>query len=164
MPTRGAPRSNSVKLNLPASLAARWLVRLPPFHGRHRPARAGNLNGHLDLDDRHTDVAIWLGSANWPGLRAERLLDLEAFPVCSAAFLVGNAVPSAPTELVQFLCWGSEDGRIYGRTGFATPTSHRTTRVRREFDDLRLLYRAAACGLGAPLDCPFRLAKGYYIV
>jgi LysR family glycine cleavage system transcriptional activator len=183
---RGAPRSNSVKVNLPASFAASWLVpRLPTFHSRHRGIQLEleSLNRHVDLDDHDTDIAIWLGSGNWPGLRAERLLDLEAFPVCSAAFLIGNAVPRTPIELVQLPLLGIRGRPDLWSDWFRNAGLTPTVRVRQEFDNLHLLYSAAACGLGValginvvvqpyldggqlvrPLDCQFRLAKGYYIV
>jgi LysR family glycine cleavage system transcriptional activator len=184
---RGASRRNSVKVGLPASLAANWLVhRLGRFHCRHQGIQVEfeSTNGSSELDGR-ADLAIWLGTGNWPGLRSERLLDVEAYPVCSAEFLANHASRAGlrnSVDLEKFPLLGIADypdlWSELRATGAAT-----YGRVRHSFDDLHLLYRAAAAGLGiAPgLDVivePYlgsaqlvrasnhwcKLTKGYYVV
>jgi LysR family glycine cleavage system transcriptional activator len=84
-----ARRAQSLTVSLPASLAANWLVpRLPAFHASHRDIQIElrSMNGHADLDGSDADLAIWPGPGSWSGLRAERLLDMDAYPVCGAEF------------------------------------------------------------------------------
>jgi LysR family glycine cleavage system transcriptional activator len=89
---RGEPRGRSLTVNLPASLAANWLVpRLRGFHASHSDIEVElrSMNGHTDLGSE-ADLAIWPGPGNWPGLRAERLLEMDAYPVCGADFRAGH--------------------------------------------------------------------------
>lgn len=183
---RGASRGNSVKVGLPASLAANWLVpRLERFHCRHQGIQVEfeSTNGSSQLDESEADLAIWLGTGNWPGLRAERLLDVEAYPVCSAEFLASHAGLRTPADLGKFPLLGiAEYPDLWTEWLRAAGTAKRG-RVRYSFDDFHLLYRAAAAGFGVALGLdvivqPYlgaaqlvrpsnvwcKLTKGYYVV
>lgn len=77
---RGHSHGHSLKVSLPASLAANWLVpRLPSFHAEHRGIQIElqSMNGCADLDASEADLAVWPGTGDWPGLRAQRLLDMD---------------------------------------------------------------------------------------
>jgi LysR family glycine cleavage system transcriptional activator len=183
---RGEARGRSLTVSLPASLAANWLVpRLPGFHASHRDVQVElrSMNGHEDLDGSEADLAIWPGPGSWPGLRAERLLDMDAYPVCGAEFLARHPELTSARELAacpllgiagqpeQWPAWL----RAVGVAGAA--------RVEHAFDNYHLLYRAAETGLGValgvdvivrpyldhgqlvrPFDASVRLSKGYYVV
>jgi LysR family glycine cleavage system transcriptional activator len=79
-----------LNLSVPSEFLQRWLLpRLGEFTRRHpeievrfAPARAA-----LDFERDDFHAAILYGSGQWPGLRAERLLDEWVFPVCSPALL-----------------------------------------------------------------------------
>jgi len=79
-----------LNLSVPSEFLQRWLLpRLAEFTARHpeielrfAPARSG-----LDFDREDFHAAILYGPGEWPGLRAERLLDEWVFPVCSPALL-----------------------------------------------------------------------------
>jgi LysR family glycine cleavage system transcriptional activator len=45
------------------------------------------------------DMAIWHGMGEWPGVKAERILDEEIFPVCSPQLLAGAHPLVAPKDL-----------------------------------------------------------------
>jgi len=182
----GRSPGHSLKVSLPASLAANWLVpRLRSFHDAHRGIQIElqSMNGCADLDASEVDLAIWPGTGDWPGLRAQRVLDMDAYPVCGANFLgAGRSLRSLDDLLECPLLGiaGQEDSwpewlRIARVTGPA--------RVQQVFDNFHLLYRAAASGLGValgvdvivgpyletsqlvrPFDVSFRLTKGYYVV
>jgi LysR family glycine cleavage system transcriptional activator len=80
-----------LNLSVPNEFLQRWLLpRLGEFTRRHPeievrfgPPRAAGLD--FSRDDFH--AAILYGSGQWPGLKAERLLDEYVFPVCSPALL-----------------------------------------------------------------------------
>jgi LysR family glycine cleavage system transcriptional activator len=99
--TGGGGRAKLTISVLP-SFAARWLV---PRLGRFREA-------YPDIDVRLTpsvqlvdftrddvDVAIRYGKGRYPGLRADRLMTEEIFPVCSPALLRGPHPLKRPQDL-----------------------------------------------------------------
>jgi LysR family transcriptional regulator, glycine cleavage system transcriptional activator len=183
---RSKSRGHSLKVSLPASLAANWLVpRLPRFHAEHRgiELELESTNGSSDLDESGVDTAIWLGTGNWPGLRAERLLDVDAYPVCSADFLAGNPSLRAVSDLAKFPLLGIAGQQDLWSEWLRAAQVAGPARVRRAFDNFHLLYRAAASGLGIalgidaivrpyiadgqlvrPFDVSFKLTKRYYVV
>jgi LysR family glycine cleavage system transcriptional activator len=79
-----------LNLSVPNEFLQRWLLpRLGEFTRRHPEieVRFGPARTALDFtrDDFH--AAIRYGTGQWPGLKAERLLDEWVFPVCSPALL-----------------------------------------------------------------------------
>ncbi len=110
-------------------------------------------------------------------MRSARLLELEGFPVCSPSFLVrdGTCTLEGLGELPLL--------GIRGRPEL-WPECHNAglpqlVRVHQEFDNVHLLYRAAACGLGVdvlvqrylddrqlvqPFNSQYRLRNSYYVV
>ncbi len=84
------------------SLAANWLV---PRLGRFR-ARLPDIDVHISTTDElvdfsrdAVDLAIRYGRGEWPGLRVERLMTEEVFPVCSPALLEGGPPLAKPAHL-----------------------------------------------------------------
>jgi len=183
---RESARGQSLKVTLPASLAANWLVpRLPDFQAAHRGIHLElrSMSSQADLEGSDADLAIWPGTGHWPGLRAERLFDMDAYPVCSADFLAAHpglrdVADLAACPLIGIA--GQEDfwSAWLRAAGVAAPAP-----VEQSFDNFHLLYRAAASGLGValgvdvivrpylddgelvrPFDASFKLAKGYYVV
>jgi len=84
------------------SFAARWLVpRLGRFREKH-PEIDVRLDPDVELVDfagDDVDVAIRYGRGDYPGLRSDRLLEEELFPVCSPALLTGDKPLSKPADL-----------------------------------------------------------------
>jgi len=85
------------------SLAAGWLVpRLSDFYYRH-PDIDVNLRATTalaDFDHDEVDLALRYGSGKWPGMRAEKLLSANVFPVCSPHYR-GGKLPTKPTDLLK---------------------------------------------------------------
>lgn len=191
---RAGARSRSVKISLPASLAANWLLpRLQHFHDTHRDihvelesnsehSELESAGAHDELNDGDTDLLIHVGNGGWPGLRSARLLDLEGFPVCSPSFLprdnAGNLEAFGELPLLGIRGRPELWPEWFHSAGLSHPT-----RIAQEFDNLHLLYRAAACGLGIalgvdvlvqpylddgqlirPFNSQFRLRNSYYVV
>jgi len=86
------------------SFATAWLFRrLPAFRARHP-----EIDLLLDSEDRlvdfardAVDLAIRYGGGGWPGLREEKLLEEEIFPVCSPALLDGDRPLNDPADLAH---------------------------------------------------------------
>jgi LysR family glycine cleavage system transcriptional activator len=53
-----------------------------------------------DFDRDEVDLALRYGSGHWPGMRAEKLLSANVFPVCSPHYR-GGKLPTKPTDLLK---------------------------------------------------------------
>ncbi len=95
-------RAGVLTVSVLPSFAAKWLVpRLGRFSQAHR-----DIDIHIAPSDHLTDfaredvdVAIRYGKGEWPGLRADRLLTEEFFPVCSPDILKGRHRLRTPAGL-----------------------------------------------------------------
>lgn len=191
---RAAAKLGSVRVGLPASLAANWLVpRLHQFHARHRGVHI-QLNSVAEPSERQStadcpavntgeaDIVIRLGSGHWPGLRAVRLLELEAFPVGGPGFFSGEK-ELTPDDLAKLPLLGIRGQPELWREWFRGAGLGCPERIDQEFDDPHLLYSAAVCGLGIalgvnvlvqpyldagqlvrPFGRPFKLSKSYWMI
>lgn len=74
------------------AFASKWLLaRLSRYFTRHPDVRLriDASVGLADLDRSDIEVAIRLGSGDWPDLHAEMLLAQEVFPVCAPSVAAG---------------------------------------------------------------------------
>lgn len=183
---RGEARRNSVKISLPPSFAAAWLVpRLPSFHAQHRDIRIELQSriGCVDINEIDVDLAIQCGNGDWPTARAERLLDVEAFPVCSVEFLNTSFRPGSPSELAKCPLLALSVKPDLWLEWFRALGVSEPLRTVHSFDQFHLLYQAAASGLGValgldvtaghyldddrlvrPLDASVTLAESFFLV
>ena len=86
------------------SLAAKWLVpRLINFQEAYPDieVRISTSMREVDLRGEGIDLAIRHGKGDWPGLRADWLMDEDWFPVCSPALLAGNRPLHRPADLAD---------------------------------------------------------------
>lgn len=155
-----APRL--VKVSLPAALAANWLVpRLPGFYRKHR-----GIQVQLDSGGRHdleraghdaalasgdADIVVRLGGGSLPGLRTARLLDPQAFAVCGPSFPGGGRLLNSLDGLAELPLLGLKGQPQLWCAWFRSAGLASPPRIDHEFDDVHLLYRAAACDLGVAL-------------
>ncbi len=99
---RPQSRSGRLALSVAPSFAAKWLLpRLGDFEARH-PSVDVHVDASMALagfDDGRVDAAIRYGAGHYPGLRIERLMGEEVFPVCSPALLRGEAPLEGPQDL-----------------------------------------------------------------
>ena len=87
-----------------ASLAAKWLVpRLINFQEAYPDieVRISTSMREVDLRGEGIDLAIRHGTGDWPGLRADWLMDEDWFPVCSPALMAGNRPLRRPADLAD---------------------------------------------------------------
>jgi LysR family glycine cleavage system transcriptional activator len=177
---------HTVAVSLPASLAANWLLpRLPQFHCQHRGVRVEleSADPRGAPGDGEIDIAIRFGSGKWSGLRAERLLDVEAFAVASRSLLSVESRSRSPDALARLPLLGIKGQPELWTEWLGKAGVEADVRVVQEFDTPDLLYRAAACGLGVALGidiliqpylesgqlirlfgAQFSLDDGYYLV
>ncbi len=84
------------------SVAAKWLVpRLGGFQDLHPEIsiRITTSTASVDFDRDDVDVAIRYGRGDWPGLRVDRLIREDIFPVCSPKLLDGPHPLGQPEDL-----------------------------------------------------------------
>jgi len=87
-----------------ASLAAKWLVpRLIQFHAAHPDieVRISTTMRSVDFRTEGIDLGIRYGKGDWPGLRADWLIQDSWFPVCSPALLQGERPLRRPEDLAH---------------------------------------------------------------
>lgn len=100
------------------SFAAKWLVmRLGRFQAAHPEldVRLQTTSDMTDFAQQDVDVAIRFGRPPWPGVRTERLMTEEIFPVCAPSLLQGPDAPKRPADLLRlpllhddyFITWGT---------------------------------------------------------
>lgn len=148
---RSKVHRHSVKVSLPPSFAASWLIpRLSRFQALHRgiEVELESSIGVVEFDRGGTDLAIRIGGDDWPGLEAERLLDIEAYPVCSPDFLRDNPSLRGSGSVVKFPLLGSKTRPELWPDWLSAAGITEEPRVRYMFDNFHMLYRAAADGLG----------------
>ena len=86
------------------SFAAKWLIpRLGGFQDRHPEIsiRIATSMVSVDFDRDDIDVAIRYGRGDWPGLRVDRLVREDIFPVCSPKLVAGPNPLRRPDELAS---------------------------------------------------------------
>ncbi len=98
MPASGR---STVRLTLPPSLAATWLIpRLGHFEQEHPEVDLQLLptTRVIDLQRDQVDLAIRHGLGAWPDVDAAFLLEETAMPVCAPGYL--DPVPQTPSQQV----------------------------------------------------------------
>jgi LysR family transcriptional regulator, glycine cleavage system transcriptional activator len=144
----------SVKLSLPPSFAASWLIpRLSRFQAEHHgiEVELESSIGAVDFDRGDVDLAIRISTDDWPGLHAERLLDIESYPVCSPEFLKDNPPLRRLGNLIKFPLLGSKTRPELWPDWLRAAGVADEPRVRYMFDNFHMLYRAAIDGLGVAI-------------
>ncbi|RWJ05761.1 LysR substrate-binding domain-containing protein [Mesorhizobium sp.] len=83
------------------TFSQRWLIpRLGQFHDLNPriEVRLSSSTAPVNFEAQNLDAAIRSGHGSWPGLHAERLVDIELIPVCSPA-LMASAKLQRPEDL-----------------------------------------------------------------
>lgn len=146
---------NVLTLSVLPSFAAAWLVgRLGGFLRRHADIEF-NLQSSIGLADFRNDgvdLAIRWGNGPWPGLRCEKLLDDELFPVLSPRLTRRKL--KHPSQLLELpLVRIKQQARLNDWTRWFAAAGVDASEPRRGaiFDDTELALRAAAQGQGVVL-------------
>lgn len=94
-----------VALTLPGTLATSWLIpRLGRLEARHPEISLQLVTTErlLDLRREQISLAIRYGRGPWEGMKAEHLLDEQAFPVCAPGLLAPD-LSDRPEEAMRRL-------------------------------------------------------------
>ena len=136
------------------SFAARWLVpRLGRF-GKLYPDIDIRLMPTAQLVDfvrDEVDVGIRYGRGRYPGLRVDRLMDEDVFPVCSPVLLGGSHPLQTPADLKHHILM-HDDGHGDWRTWLLSAGVSGVDPERGPiFTDSSMLLQAAVAGQGVAL-------------
>jgi LysR family glycine cleavage system transcriptional activator len=149
---RAARGSRVVRVTCVQALAASWLVpQLGLLFGRHPALEVQIMTSDAlaDLAGGEADLAIRFGQGGWPGLISERMLELDAFPVCAPA--LGPQLRAPPDLLSVAWLHLTSYPRAFrdwlAEVGLADATAERNL----SFDSAELVFRAAERGLGVAM-------------
>ncbi len=102
---RTAVDSDTLTISASPSFAGKWLVRrLGRFQAAH-PEINVRIEATLELADfarDNVDVGIRFGLGSYPGLRSDKLLSEEVFPVCAPRLIEGADGLRQPEDLRRF--------------------------------------------------------------
>ena len=136
------------------SFASKWLVpRLGRFHQVHPDIDLCiDASQHLtDLARENVDVALRYGCGEWDGMRCDRLMTEDFFPVCSPALLHGDPPLRTPEDLHRHTLL-HDDNRTGWTVWFLAAGIQGGDPTRGPgFTDSSLVLQAAAEGQGVAL-------------
>jgi LysR family transcriptional regulator, glycine cleavage system transcriptional activator len=147
-------RRDAFKVSVIPTFAANWLV---PRLARSRLRLAGleveieTSPDIVELRERDDlDCAIRLGLGPWPGAVGQMILPIKAYPVASPDFVARERLKS-PTDLARQTLIGSSHQPDFWPEWFRHAGIGFGQGPLRSFDNLQLVYEAAAAGLGAAI-------------
>ncbi|MBL6078561.1 LysR family transcriptional regulator [Belnapia sp. T18] len=145
-------RRQAIRISVMPSFAVHWLLpRLAGFQARHGGVEV-EIETSAELADLRArpelDCAIRLGCGPWPGLASEPFLPVHGVPVASPGF---PADLCQPRDLLQCALIGSHHQAEFWQEWFAAAGIAAVPAGCRSFDNLQLVYEAAAAGMGIAL-------------
>jgi LysR family glycine cleavage system transcriptional activator len=147
-------RQTTLRLSVLQSFATFWLLpRLAAFK-QARPDLEVEIETSaelMDLTDGRYDAAIRFGNGRWPGLAADRLFRTQVFAVAAPGLLRGGRpiAPPALDRVVLFDIVQAPD--LWAQYLQGVGLAGYRPRQRRSFDNVQVMYEAAANGLGIAL-------------
>lgn len=94
--------SGAVNISVAPAFLTRWLVpRVREFQDRHPDIelRLSPNSAPIDFAWSDTDMAVYFGDGNWPGVDVYFLREVVLVPVCSPSFIEANRQMTQPEEL-----------------------------------------------------------------
>ncbi len=147
-------RAGVLTVSVLPSFAAKWLVpRLGGFREAHPDidVHVAPSDHLVDFARENVDLAMRYGQGNWPGLRADRLMTEEVFPVCSPNLAQGPRRLRSPDDLRHHTLL-HDDMRIDWRMWLlAAGVEGIDTRRGPTFTDSSMVVQAAVAGQGVAL-------------
>lgn len=99
---REGAASRVLTVTVSPAFAAKWLLpRIDRFHAAW-PDTELRLDTSLKLLDfaaQGIDIGVRYGAGSWPGLKSEKLMEEDIYPVCSPALLRGHPPLREPADL-----------------------------------------------------------------
>ena len=162
---KAPPRGAAFRVSVIPTFAANWLMP------RLARARLAGMEVELETSPdiveltarRDLDCAIRLGRGPWPGTVGEKVLAVEAYPVAAPGHVAGDRL-QAPADLAHHILIGSNHQPDFWPEWFRLTGIAFQPHGCKSFDNLQLVYEAAAARLGIaigldPLVRPY-LASG----
>lgn len=101
---REGAASGVLTVTVSPAFASKWLLpRIERFHSAW-PETDVRLDTNLKAVDfiaQRVDIGVRYGLGNWPGMKAHKLMDEEAFPVCSPKLLREHGHLKEPNDLAH---------------------------------------------------------------
>ena len=146
---RAPSQRNALKVTVIPTFAVNWLL---PRLARRRPAgmeiEIETFPDVVDLSARaDIDCAVRLGRGPWAGTSSQTVLPVEAYPVASAQFVAANRL-ARPEDLGRHTLIGSNHQPDFWPEWFRLSGLAPADGPYTSFDNLQLVYEAAANGLG----------------
>jgi len=146
---RAPSQRNALKVTVIPTFAVNWLL---PRLARRRPTgieiEIETFPDVVDLSVRSDiDCAVRLGRGPWAGTSSQTVLPVEAYPVASPAFVAGNRL-ARPEDLGRHTLIGSNHQPDFWPEWFRLSGLASADGPYTSFDNLQLVYEAAANGLG----------------
>ncbi|CAN5792676.1 transcriptional regulator GcvA [soil metagenome] len=152
---RAKRESRAMHIWCPMTFGLRWLVpRLPRFKAAHpeRDVVFTTSLGIVDVELRHTDVAIRIGRGDWPGLTSRRIVGIELTPVCHPSLLQGQSSPASVQSLKKLTLLQSAARPDYWRTWLKEAGADDIDPDRgMPFESVSLAYQMAIEGAGVAM-------------
>jgi LysR family transcriptional regulator, glycine cleavage system transcriptional activator len=147
-------KARPIRVSVMPTFAANWLVprlsRVPQDH-RAWEVELETSPDIVDLDSRpDLSCAIRLGHGPWPRTDNEPFLSVHAFPVASPRFLAAVA-PARASDLLAHPLIGTDHQPEFWAEWFAANGVDAAAPRLRTFDNLQVVYEAAASGMGIAL-------------
>jgi LysR family transcriptional regulator, glycine cleavage system transcriptional activator len=147
-------RGSTLRLSVLQSFASLWLLPRLAALKSVRPdidVHVETSSDLMDLSDDRFDAAIRFGKGRWPGLLADRLFKVQAFPVAAPGLLPRRVPASAAaldrTTLLDIAQAPDLWPQYLAGIGLAGYRPRRS----QSFDNVQVMYAAAANGLGLAL-------------
>jgi LysR family glycine cleavage system transcriptional activator len=153
---RSREQTGTLTVSVIPSFAAKFLVpRLGSFRHAHPDidVRISASERLVDFAREDVDVAVRYGRGNWPGLRIDRLVRENIFPVCSPQLLTGPTPLAAPADLLQHTLMHDSDWpeSMWPRWLAAAGIKAEQLKSALSFNYSSLMIQAAIDGLGVAL-------------
>ena len=136
------------------SIAAKWLVpRLGRFRESH-PDIDVRIDASLHLTDfarENVDVALRYGRGRWDGMRSDRLMTEDFFPVCSPALLLGEHGLHEPRDILRHTLLHDDSRTDWTMWFLAAGIADGDPTRGPSFTDSSLVLQAAVDGQGVAL-------------